>query len=256
MYQRNCHLGIMHAGRGDQRADGDIAVSHIEMQFVAAPPFGLPAAALFPADVAGGGDAAARNILDAICWRPEMRWVVTGIGILKPIRFQALRRNEVQSKVSVPSVKKWMHDATTFEPHVAGAGSSDVTQRNTLALRNVAYVIEAYPHVFTPTAENHPTKYMAMFNRRVERGQCFHRPALGCREFAADFEPVAATDVPLDELNIDMGRMLYDIIFRPGANRPVFFQAEVRNGVLDTRPDLAIPDLSLRQEVLACSSKH
>jgi CRISPR-associated protein Cas5d len=200
--------------------------------------------------------SAARNILDAICWRPEMRWVITSIGILKPIRFQALRRNEVQSKISLPSVKKWMQDPTTFEPYSAGAGSSDVTQRNTLALREVAYIIEAYPHVFTPTVENHPTKYMAMFNRRVERGQCFHRPALGCREFAADFEPAAATDNALDDLNIDMGRMLYDIIFRPGLNRPVFFQAEVRKGVLDTRPEQAIPDLSLREEVLACSSKH
>jgi len=200
--------------------------------------------------------SAARNILDAICWRPEMRWVVTRISILNPIVFQGLRRNEVQHKVSPQAVKKWMQDPATFEPLAAGAGSSEVTQRNTLALRNVAYIIEAYAHVFNPSTDNHSTKYMAMFNRRVEKGQCFHRPALGCREFAADFEPVTSADVPLEGLNIDMGRMVYDIIFRSDLNRAVFFEARVRNGSVDTRPESAIPDATLRQEVLACSSRR
>ena len=200
--------------------------------------------------------SAARNILDAICWRPEMRWVVTSIGILKPVVFQALRRNEVQNKVSPDEVKRWMQDPKTFRPMVAGAGSEEVTQRNTLALRDVAYVIEAYPHVYTPTAENHATKYVAMFNRRVEKGQCFHRPSLGCREFAAEFEPVTENDGPLESLDLDLGLMLYDIIFRPDGNRAVFFRANVRGGVLDTRPETAIGDEQVRKEVLACSSKR
>ncbi len=200
--------------------------------------------------------SAARNILDAICWRPEMRWVVTRIGVLKPVRFQALRRNEVQSKVSMGDLKKWMTEPAEFKPMVAGAGSDEVTQRNTLALRDVSYVIEAYPHVYEPTAENHATKYMAMLNRRVERGQCFHRPALGCREFAAEFEPPGSGDKPLGGLNIEMGMMLYDIVFRPEGNRAVFFAANLKSGELDTRPEQAIPDGKLREEVLACSSKR
>ena len=140
-------------------------------------------------------------------------------------------------------------------PMVAGAGSDEVTQRNTLALKNVAYTIEAYPMVFKPTADNHPVKYVAMFNRRVEKGQCFSRPALGCREFAAHFEPVGAEDLPLDSVNVEMG-MLYDIVFRSEGNRAVFFDARVRNGVLDTRPGEAIADARVREEVLACSYRH
>jgi CRISPR-associated protein Cas5d len=200
--------------------------------------------------------SAARNILDSICWRPEMRWIVTRISILNPVRFLSFRRNEVQNKVSAKSLGKWLKDPASTEPMVVGAGSAEVTQRNTVALRDVCYVIEAHPHVFNPTADNHPTKYIAMFNRRVAKGQCFQRPSLGCREFAADFAPVSASDKPLTGLNLDLGRMLYDIVFRPDANRAIFFDAKVRDGVLDTRPEVAIPDPSIRQEVLACSSKR
>ena len=200
--------------------------------------------------------SAARNILDAICWKPEMRWVVTSISVLKPVVFQALRRNEVQSKASVADLKRWMTDPATVQPMIAGAGSDDVTQRNTLALRDVAYVIEAYPYVHNPTADNHPTKYMAMFNRRIEKGQCYQRPSLGCREFAADFEPAGPEDRPNSALNIDMGMMLYDIVFRPDQNRAVFFPARLENGVLSTHPEKVIADPKLRQEVLACSYKR
>ncbi len=200
--------------------------------------------------------SAARNILDAICWRPEMRWVVTRISILKPIAFISLRRNEVQSKLSPDDAKKWMREPSTFTPLHAGAGSPEVTQRNTIALRDVAYIIDAYPHVYDPTPENQPTKYMAMFNRRVEKGQCFQRPSLGCREFAAHFASVSSQDQPLSGLNVDLGRVLYDIVFRPDGNRPIFFDAKIRNGVLDTQPELAIPDETTRQEILACSYKR
>ena len=199
--------------------------------------------------------SAARNILDAICWKPQMRWIVTRILVLRPIRFQALRRNELQSKIAPASVRKWMSDPASFEPQLAGAGSDDVTQRNTLALRDVAYIIEAHPHVYEPTEEDTAVKYMAMFNRRVEKGQCFQRPSLGCREFAATFEAPSPSDVPIGD-TVPIGRMLYDIIFREGDNRAIFFEAGLEAGVLDTRPERAIPDKKLREELLACSSRH
>lgn len=199
--------------------------------------------------------SAARNILDAICWRPEMRWVVTRIAVLKPVVFQALRRNEVQSKIAPAAVKKWMADPSAFEPMVAGAGSAEVTQRNTLALRDVSYIIEAYPHVFEPTAENTPVKYMAMFNRRVEKGQCFQRPALGLREFAADFDLPADSDQPAG-ITMALGKMLYDIIFRKNGNRAIFFDAEIKDGVLETDPDVVISDTELRKDMLSCSYKR
>ena len=84
-----------------------------------------------------------------------------------------------------------MRDAATYEPLVAGAGNgTDGTPRNTTLLREVAYWIEAYPHVFDTSGDNTRGKYLAMMQRRVEKGQCFHRPYLGCREFAAEFGPV------------------------------------------------------------------
>lgn len=201
--------------------------------------------------------SAARNILDAICWKPQMRWVVTRILVLKPICFQALRRNELQSKIAPGSVRKWMADPATFEPLLAGAGEdTDGTPRNTLALRNVSYIIEAYPHVYQPDAVDTPTKYMAMFNRRVDKGQCFLQPALGCREFAARFEHPNGTEAPIP-VSAPIGMMLYDIIFRNGdGNRAVFFDAALENGVLNTDPERAVPDEKLRKELLACSYKH
>ena len=202
--------------------------------------------------------SAARNILDAICWKPEMRWVVTRILVLKPVRFQAIRRNELQSKIAPGAVGKWMKDPGSYQPQAAGAGEgTDGTQRNTLALRDVSYIIEAFPHVYRPTSEDTPTKYMAMFNRRVERGQCFHQPALGCREFACRFELPDNTERPVAD-TIQIGRMVYDIVFRDGGegNHAIFFEAAIENGVLDSHPDRAIPDESARRELLACSYKR
>ena len=197
--------------------------------------------------------SAARNILDCICWKPEMRWVVTSISLLKPIRYVAVRRNEVQSKVSPVAVKRWMAEPSAYRPLVAGAGvDTEGTPRNTLMLRDVAYVIEAYPLVFDPGTDNTPQKYCAMLMRRTEKGQCFQQPALGCREFVARFEPASAADLPLP-ISQDLGTMLYDIVFRPEGNRPIFFPARVENGVLNTHPDAVLSDPVQRQEILQCS---
>lgn len=200
--------------------------------------------------------SAARNMLDAICWRPQMRWVVTGITVLKPIRLMSVLRNEVQSKVSPAAIKRWMRDAATFEPLVAGAGSgTDGTPRNTTLLRDVAYWIDAYPHVFDNSGDNTPVKYVEMMRRRVEKGQCFQRPYMGCREFAAEFGPVRDEDRPIAD-SMEIGRMLYDIAFLPDGNRAAFFEARLQNGVLDTRPNEVLVAEAQRREVLQCSYKR
>jgi CRISPR-associated protein Cas5d len=199
--------------------------------------------------------SAARNILDSICWRPEMRWIVTSISLLKPIRYLSVKRNEVQSKISPASVKSWMEEPSKYEPLAAGAGANtDGTPRNSLLLRDVAYLIEAYPIVFNRTGDNTPMKYAAMLERRVEKGQCFQRPSLGCREFAADFRQPSDND-KVEPINEDLGRMLYEIVFRPEGNRAVFFNAKLVNGVLDTRPEIALPTQETREEVMKCSYK-
>lgn len=199
--------------------------------------------------------SAARNILDAICWRPEMRWIVTSIAVLKPIRYISILRNEVQSKIAPGSVKKWMADPATYVPLAAGAGAdTEGTPRNSVLLRDVSYIVEAYPLVFNSSGDNTPAKYVAMLQRRVEKGQCHHQPALGCREFAAEFCPPAENDRPL-EISEDLGRMLYDIAFLAEGNRAAFFNAVLRDGLMDTRPEIVLKDEGRRQEVLQCSYK-
>ncbi|HET6842580.1 MAG TPA: type I-C CRISPR-associated protein Cas5c [Candidatus Angelobacter sp.] len=200
--------------------------------------------------------SAARNILDAICWRPEMRWVVTSIAVLKPIRFISILRNEVQSRIAPGAVKKWMVDPGSYTPLAAGAGQdTEGTPRNSVLLRDVSYIVEAYPLIFNASNDNTPAKYVAMLQRRVEKGQCHHQPALGCREFAADFSPPLEDDVPLP-LSQDLGRMLYDIAFLPDGNRAAFFNATLQDGVMDTRPELVLQDNARREEVLRCSYKR
>jgi CRISPR-associated protein Cas5d len=200
--------------------------------------------------------SAARNILDAICWRPEMRWVVTRIAVLKPIRYMSVLRNEIQNTISPASVKRWMLDLSRIDPIVAGGGQgTDCTQRNTTLLCNVAYWIDAYPHVFEICGKNTQEKYIAMMQRRVERGQCFQRPYLGCREFAADFSSPLPDDHPIEN-SLEIGRMLYDIAFLQSGNRAVFFEANLVKGILETDPEQAISDKLRREEVLGCSYRR
>ena len=199
--------------------------------------------------------SAARNVLDAICWRPQMRWVVTAITVLKPIHTFSVLRNEVQSKLSPAAVKKWMRDPASFEPLVAGAGQdTDATPRNTTLLSGVAYWIDAYPLVFDPGGDgtNTPVKYVEMMKRRVEKGQCFQRPYLGCREFAAEFSPPQEDDRPIADSR-EIGRMLYDIAFAPEGNRAVFFDARLVNGVMDTNPAHVLTEESRRSALLRCT---
>ena len=197
--------------------------------------------------------SAARNVLDAICWRPQMRWIVTAITALKPIRTFSVLRNEVQCKLAPSSVKKWMRDPQSFEPLIAGAGQdTDATPRNTTLLWDVAYWIDAYPLVFDASGDNTRAKYVSMLNRRVEKGQCFQRPYLGCREFAADFSPALAEDRPIED-SLEIGRMLYDVAFSAEGNRAVFFDAKLANGVLDTDPEHVLTDEARRNAVLRCT---
>lgn len=220
--------------------------------------------------------SAARGVLDAILFRPQMRWHVRQITALRPrtlppdfppgaasqnYRLIGVRRNEIQGTISQRTVAGWMDDPATFEPYLVdsagreGAQGQNRTQRNTLMLHHVTYRIDASP-VLTAKAnmkrtrpedeEDHgadtPTKYAEMFKRRVKKGQCFHRPYLGCREFAAMFAEPSEHDQPLSGWNEPLGLMLYDIRFDPNGNRPGFFQAEVKKGVLhcDTEGENAV----------------
>lgn len=184
--------------------------------------------------------SAARGILEAIHWKPAIRWHIDRIHLLKPIRFQSVRRNEVGAKASAANAASAMKRGTT-----EGLGilvDENRQQRAALVLVDVAYVIEAH---FTLTGKAGPedsaAKHVSMFIRRAEQGQCFHRPCLGTREFDAEFAlipdgaPLPSCELPVDKRDADFGWMLHDIDFANG-NESRFFRAMMKDGVIDVPP--------------------
>ena len=162
--------------------------------------------------------SAARGVLEAIFWHPEFEWRVREIHVLKPVRTFSILRNEVNSKMSPDRVEPYFAD-------------HDRSQRNSVILRDVDYGILAEP-VVKPGNEHHPEKYRDQFRRRVEKGQCFHRPALGCREFPADFCPLDSFAKPVD-WSEDLGLMLWDLDYAEKPPYwPRFFEAVVEGGIV------------------------
>lgn len=181
--------------------------------------------------------SAARGILEAIYWKPSIRWVVDRIHVMRPVRFDNVRRNEVDAKVPVGSVKTAMKGGgKTLQLFIEDSRQ----QRAAMVLRDVEYVIEAH-FEYTSDEDRNDGKHLDMFNRRAAKGQCFHRPYLGCREFPAFFEPVDG-DVPASPLASeparDLGWMLYDIDYARDM-APVFFRPALEGGVIEVATALA-----------------
>lgn len=175
--------------------------------------------------------SAARGVLEAIFWKPQFSWRVQEIVVLNPITYFSLMRNEVNSRASERSARSWEKSGGGF------VASEDRAQRNTLALRDVAYIIRANV-ALRPGVDDNPAKYRDQFRRRVARGQCFAQPYLGCREFTAAFAPVEGTEVSTAG-SMKIGRMLYDLDFihgNSGEAIPRFFDAEVVDGLLRIPP--------------------
>lgn len=178
--------------------------------------------------------SAARGILEAIYWKPEIRWVIDRIYVLNPIRFMNIRRNEVSKKIPPSNIKKAMRDG--FSPLELFI-ENDRQQRAAIILRQVDYVIEAH---FEHTGQGEPNdgKHLDMFNRRAREGRCFMQPYLGCREFPAYFrllendEPIPASQI---KGKVDLGYMLHDIDFTDDMT-PYFFRAEINDGVIVVPP--------------------
>jgi CRISPR-associated protein Cas5d len=180
--------------------------------------------------------SAARGILETIHWKPAIVWIVEKIHVLKPIRFQSIRRNEVAHKVPVGVVKKAI-EAENLE----GLGlviEDERQQRAATVLVDVAYVIEArFQMTDRAGAEDNEGKHLEMFNRRARKGQNFHQPCLGTREFPARFsllEPTASLPIPINETR-DLGFMLWDID-HAGDRASLFFRARLENGVMNVPP--------------------
>jgi len=180
--------------------------------------------------------SAARGILEAIHWKPAISWVVDAVHVLRPIRFQSLRRNEVGSKIPVAKVKTAINRGSLDGLHLRV--EDDRQQRATTLLVNVDYVIEAHFEMTGKAGpEDNPGKHLDIFNRRARRGQCFHQPCLGTREFPARFALIEADAPPLPAIDDsrDLGFMLWDID-HGGDRASMFFRARMERGVVRVPP--------------------
>ncbi len=179
--------------------------------------------------------SAARGILEAILWKPAIRWRILQIDVLKPLKWESVRRNEVGAVVPAGSVK------TAMKKGRGDLGlyvEKERQQRAGLFLCDVAYVIHAeFEMTDAAGDEDSLVKFTEMFIRRASSGQCFHRPYFGCREFPVDFEFVpkdAEGPAPIAETR-DLGWMLYDMDYSGKEPMPQFFHAQLVNGSLDLR---------------------
>jgi len=180
--------------------------------------------------------SAARGLLEAIYWRPGVRWWPTAIHVLKPIKFNSVRRNELGQKIAATLVRRAVqsHQAPVLSQVVEG----DRQQRASSILIDVAYVIEATLQLDEGHGKDHNVaRHLAGFVRRAARGQTFHQPYLGTREFPARFRllgPEEPSPVPIN-LSRNLGLMLYDIEYDSG-HTPRFFRGRLDQGVLHVPP--------------------
>lgn len=179
--------------------------------------------------------SAARGILEAIYWHPGMKWVIDKIYVQKPVRFTSIRRNEVKSKISSNNVLSVYNGA---DNPLYISTKSDIVQRASLLLRDVSYVIEAHFEMTEKAVESdNPGKFKDIIMRRLKRGECYHTPYFGCREFPANF--CLCEDEKIETAysgEKDLGFMLYDMDFSDLDNiQPMFFRALMKDGVINLR---------------------
>lgn len=176
--------------------------------------------------------SAARGILEAIHWKPAIRWVIDRIHVLRQIKFDNVRRNEVSSKIPKPNPVTAMRDKKPLYFLVDDGNNRQ--QRAATLLRDVEYVIEAHFELTDKAgSEDSKIKHYEMFQRRARKGQFFHQPSLGCREFPASFELVEEEVPPscYAGQSRDLGYMLLDIDFANNMT-PLFFRAQMEDGVI------------------------
>lgn len=199
--------------------------------------------------------SAARGVLEAIYWKPQIRWVIDRLHVLRPIQFTSVRRNEVASKIPLAPARAALRTGTGS---VGLAIEEDRQQRAALLLRDVAYVIEAHFDVLDfrferggpeLPAKDCEGKHLDMFTRRARAGQCFQQPYFGCREFPVRFtllepgDPLPESTLPAADRQRNLGWMLHDLAFDQDAKTkavrsatPRFFPAQLQDGVLRVPP--------------------
>lgn len=201
--------------------------------------------------------SSARAIFESILWKPAIRWNITKIEVINPIKWISVRRNEVGKTISSPTAKQM---AGVLGTPMGIFIEDERQQRAGLFLRDVRYRIHGY-FDFVPvemrktnssalseawadeqekvdfhSQDEREAKYAAMFERRAKKGQCFHRPYLGCREFACDFKLIDPKADFVDAISEtrDLGFMLYDLDFETDISNPIplFFHAKLEKGIV------------------------
>lgn len=176
--------------------------------------------------------SAARGLIEAIYWHPGMQWHIDRIHVMNPIAFTNIRRNEVKSKILASNVRSVMMGA---DKPLAIYTGEDIQQRASTVLTDVHYVIDAH---FTLTDKAAPSdnegKFIDIARRRLARGQCYHQPCFGCREFSAAFQAWQGGPVPTIDETRELGLMLYDMDYsNPRDIQPTYFRARLERGVLE-----------------------
>jgi CRISPR-associated protein Cas5d len=169
--------------------------------------------------------SAARGLLEAIYWHPGLRWLIERIYVLNPIEFTNIRRNEVKSKISVSNVGSAMKGSNA---PLYISTSEDIQQRAALVLRDVRYVIEAHFELTDKAAPgDNEGKFCDIMRRRLEKGQCYHQPCFGTREFPANFRPWAGGDIvtAYQGESKGLGFMLFDMDYPILKHCPNLFQS-------------------------------
>lgn len=181
--------------------------------------------------------SAARGILEAIHWKPAIVWVIDKIHVLKPIKFESIRRNELASKIPATKVNSALKKKSTNDLY--SLIEEDRQQRASTVLKNVEYIIEAHFNLTSRAGvDDSVGKHLDIFKRRAKKGQCFHQPCMGTREFPAHFnlieveDEIPATKLAPEQLNKDLGWMLHDIDFENNSTAH-FFRANLVNGVIN-----------------------
>ena len=180
--------------------------------------------------------SAARGLLESVFWHPGMRYIVDKIYLLSEISFANIKRNEVASKISASNVHKVINSG---KGALYLATPLDIQQRATMLLKDVHYIIEAhFKMTEKANATDNTGKFQEMLKRRLRKGQNYHQPYLGCREFPAQ---VSLFEGDVNTLKLayaaedkDLGFMLYDMDYSDKDNiTPMFFRAILKNGVID-----------------------
>lgn len=181
---------------------------------------------------------AAVGILESIFWKPEIKYSINSISVLKPIKHLSVMRNMIKSKQSYRNVGK----LKTIE--------EDRTQRTQILLKDVAYHID-FCFELTDDSLN-PDKYYAIIADRIKEGQCFKQPYFGCREYIAYFGLPQEKEYPSVTLRgvKDLGMMPKEVHFIPDKKGNISWKS--KDEFTKGKAVVEFADFILKDGVLCC----